>query len=836
MKSHGFQGIDLDWEYPVDPDRGGHLNDMANLVQLCADMRNNPEFGRNYGISVTLAPDIWYLQHFDAKGLLQHADMLGFMSYDLHGMWDANQPRIGKMVYGQTDIHDIENDLMPLWYDLTPADMAKVNFGVALYGRGYTLADPTCNKADGTCAWTGGSKPAMCSATEGVMSLTEIEALIAEQNLVPTALNSGHGRSMMKQITWDNQWVGYDDDETIQTKTNYASSRCFGGTMTWSVDLFSKRSDSDKGAIDGNPFTFKPVDKYGSLHSYMGMATCKDDPGNPQVADCQALVLSWLRDPHGKPCDNWDPKPNGCTSFSDRTSSGRTCDFEICGATEGTAYNCPLIAAALQRIISDCSHSWGGLGRGSIGGQVLIRASSADGKDDQMVRILSQTPSAIKGRAEAVEPSRAFESRYTDALLPRSPPWRGHLPRFRSHPIPFTGLELRFSSIMGVKNIVITQELVFRQRDLFIRDSGNVPGYSLHIGYSTAHPSGASIRLDFDFSIYYNKVTLYREDLLAAAVQGVNDYRNEMGNPSFLSASMYKFGSDDFVAQCTWQWNDQPATSEPDEEEEFFLCGADLCATSMLENCEEEPYGSVRGQEQGRSLISADSIHRLRRSDRPSQEHGVSIERLDVAKHPDSTPELFERVPKAASGVRTFTARCSNRQTNNLEEFRVMSKPYSSFGQWTDNEERYDRALDVEDFTCSNPTIGTKVVPRTNAPAGSRKYCTEHIIELQTLSMFFNDLKARKLPNYPDYSNYPTVLHLDAHCDFVRDFMNEAMLPSQQKDVYGVTTDLKMPISRIFQRIGWKDNYKVFEFLERQLNGIKARVSCHLRHFYCTGG
>lgn len=255
MTRYGFQGVDLDWEYPVDAKRGGHPNDMVNLVQLLADMRANPDFGHKFGISVTLAPDLWYLQYFDAKGLLANADWLGFMSYDLHGIWDADVPNLGKVVYGQTDLRDIQRDLIPLWYDLTPADMNRVNvsrkpiyalieantmlqFGLALYGRGYTLADPACNRADGNCTWTAGNRPGPCTATEGVMSLVEIEALINEKGLVPVPLDDGtEGDSTMKQITWDDQWIGYDDEETIRAKTNFASSHCFGGTMSWSVDL-----------------------------------------------------------------------------------------------------------------------------------------------------------------------------------------------------------------------------------------------------------------------------------------------------------------------------------------------------------------------------------------------------------------------------------------------------------------------------------------------------------------------------------------------------------------------------------------------------------------------
>ena len=87
MKEFGFDGVDIDWEYPGAPDRGGHEDDTKNYVALMKTMKDtfDKEAKGKYGLTFTVPTSYWYLRWFDLPGMLKHADWVNVMSYDLHG-------------------------------------------------------------------------------------------------------------------------------------------------------------------------------------------------------------------------------------------------------------------------------------------------------------------------------------------------------------------------------------------------------------------------------------------------------------------------------------------------------------------------------------------------------------------------------------------------------------------------------------------------------------------------------------------------------------------------------------------------------------------------------
>ena len=87
MKEYGFNGVDIDWEYPGAPDRGGRKEDTKNFVALMKTMKETFDKDRKgkYGLTFTVPTSYWYLRWFDLQGMLKYADWVNVMSYDLHG-------------------------------------------------------------------------------------------------------------------------------------------------------------------------------------------------------------------------------------------------------------------------------------------------------------------------------------------------------------------------------------------------------------------------------------------------------------------------------------------------------------------------------------------------------------------------------------------------------------------------------------------------------------------------------------------------------------------------------------------------------------------------------
>ncbi|KAF2416681.1 hypothetical protein EJ08DRAFT_666620 [Tothia fuscella] len=266
LKYYAFDGVDIDWvivhhvassnnanpsqEYPGARDRGGHPEDGVNFTIFLKELRGALDAVGEYVVSFTIPTSYWYLRHFDLAAV-DHVDFVNIMSYDLHGVWDGDNP-IGRHVWAHTNLTEIKEAMDLLWRNNVPA--SKLNLGIGFYGRSFELDTPGCDTPG--CGFKSGAQPGPCSDASGVLSFREIRDIISQKQLTPYHDEA----NAIKYIVWDQtQWVSYDDEETIRAKIDLGNKLGLGGLLIWAID----QDDDELTALNAviHPKTIKATSK-----------------------------------------------------------------------------------------------------------------------------------------------------------------------------------------------------------------------------------------------------------------------------------------------------------------------------------------------------------------------------------------------------------------------------------------------------------------------------------------------------------------------------------------------------------------------------------------------